>query len=400
MATITALVEDFTTPAVGDSIVTTNSIFDSTNGTGTAIDIVDPFDSSLRMMEITTTGDNVTRGMDFTGVSTLWFRFDLDLDTSFSATTAILNGWESNAATLKFFDVRNQVGTRTLQLRDNNSSVAISPELAVGTKHRCYLNVQCSATAGITNRWLRLMIYSGGDNTALTWDSGPCTLTQANATIGHMKMGGLTSAAGKFRVGRFRADNASQPFPAATGTVSLAADNTTPAAGATVTLTATTTGTGTLVFTQTAGTTVTLSGTGSTRTFTAASGSTVSFTASYGGATSSTVTVTPGTTTTVTVNAGLDQTVEANTLVTLTATSTGTGTYAWSQTVGPTVTLSGTGATRTLTVPAALTTVTRTFQVTYGGQLDTVDVVTRPHIIWRKHSDGLHPVYTSQIPHS
>lgn len=80
-------------------------------------------------------------------------------------------------------------------------------------------------------------------------------------------------------------------------------------------------------------------------------------------------------------NAGADQTgKEAFSTVTLTASATGGNpgyTYSWAQLSGDTVTLNGTGASRTFEAPAKLTTQTLVFRVTVTdslGNTDTDDV--------------------------
>jgi hypothetical protein len=80
-------------------------------------------------------------------------------------------------------------------------------------------------------------------------------------------------------------------------------------------------------------------------------------------------------------NAGPDQSVEPWSTVSLTgAASTGTGlTYAWSQTSGPAVTLSGSGATRTFAAPPTMAGTTHTFSLTVTdgtGLVSTADTVT------------------------
>lgn len=93
-----------------------------------------------------------------------------------------------------------------------------------------------------------------------------------------------------------------------------------------------------------------------------------------------------------TADAGADQAnVDAYTTVTLTGSgsdSDGTiANYAWSQTDGPAVTLTGTGANRTFRAPATIDGTTLTFQLTVtdnGGATgtDSVDVAVLPHSTW------------------
>jgi hypothetical protein len=266
MAAISALEEDFAGGAVGTAVATTNTIFDNVSGTGASKFVVDPFDSTRRMMEVTSTGAAQSRihEMDFPATSLLWFRFDMDIDTPLDTNTAILNGYLNNSALAgdKIFDIQIVAGTRTLRLRNVNTTVWTSTVLAAGTKHRVYVYVNL----GSATKQIRLMVYSGGDNTVLTQDSGLITSTATPGTISHLRAGQMSGAIGVTRFGRFRADNAVQPLPAATATVSLGPDQTTET-GNTCTFPVTTSGTGTLVLTQTAGATVTLTGTGSSRSF-------------------------------------------------------------------------------------------------------------------------------------
>jgi len=86
---------------------------------------------------------------------------------------------------------------------------------------------------------------------------------------------------------------------------------------------------------------------------------------------------------TPTVDAGADQSVEPFSTVTLTATGSDTdgtiASYAWTQTSGTGVTLSGTGASRTFTAPAAQSSQVLVFSVTCtddGGATSSPDTVT------------------------
>lgn len=91
-------------------------------------------------------------------------------------------------------------------------------------------------------------------------------------------------------------------------------------------------------------------------------------------------------------SAGPDQfDIEPLSTVTLTATAnTAVTTWAWTQTAGPAVTLSGTGATRTFTAPATQAGTTLTFSVTADASpADTVDVEVLPHDVWVVQSGAL-----------
>ncbi len=302
MTAITALQENFTTAAVGQTITDTNTIFDTVAGTGTSTFITDPFDSSLRMMEVSTAANTKFHEMDFTATALLWFRFDLDIETTLGTNTSLLNGYLNNAglAADKVFDLQVIGGTRTLRLRDVSSTVWTSTALADNVKHRIYLYVKLSAP-----KQIRVMIYSGGDNTTLSQDSGVITSTAAPVTISHLRMGIISTDTGVLRFGALRGDDATQPFPAGAASVSLGPDQSV-AVGATVTFPVTTSGTATLSLTQTSGPTVTLSGTGATRSFTmpgSASPTTITFLATYGTASDTLTIDAPAVSASTTINA-------------------------------------------------------------------------------------------------
>lgn len=85
-------------------------------------------------------------------------------------------------------------------------------------------------------------------------------------------------------------------------------------------------------------------------------------------------------------DAGPDQTVAPWTTVTLTGTGTGT----WSQTSGATVTLGGSGATRTFTAPPSMSTQALVFS--YGGDTTTVTVTRARHGIVKTNGGAPTPV--------
>lgn len=182
--------------------------------------------------------------------------------------------------------------------------------------------------------------------------------------------------------------------------VTLTASPPTANSGTAVTLTATVTGGNspfTYTFTQTAGTTVTLSGSGNTRTFTLGSGTRPTFQVS--------VSDTSGTTATasVTINApalaatltSSPATVQPGTIVTLTAAASG-GTppysYVFTQTAGTTVTLSGTGTSRTFT---AVSGTNPAFRVTVSDTDGQSTSATRTVVIG---STSTQPRFAGHIP--
>lgn len=302
MTAIATLTENFTGLAAGNPITTASTIFDKVSGAGSSAFIVDPFSGGAnRMMRVTNAGAQFRiHEMDFAAKELLWFTFDLAIEDTVDSNTAILNGYQTNAATAaeKIFDLQIVGGATTLRLRSINTAIWTSTALTADTKYRVYVMVKLGASA----RRLRVMVYDAAGTTLLQ-DSGELTATAAATSISHLRLGTISDSTSTLLFGRLRGDDADGPAvevaPAAS--VSLATNKPTPEPGETVTLTAATTGTGTLAFTQTAGPTVTLSGSGTTRTFTAPthwpSGSaptrpTLTFQAAYGGATQA-VTVTP-----------------------------------------------------------------------------------------------------------
>lgn len=206
MATIPELVEDFMGGSPGATINFTNTTFDSIYGAGDSTIVTDPFDATRHMMQVSVSSNPKTHELTFPGVTTLWFRFDLDIDTPLNAATAILNGWDVEAGTNKVFDLRQNAGVRTLSLRDISTVVWTSTALASGTKHRIYVNVDL-----VGAKTIRCMIYSGGTLTTLSQDSGAITSTTAATSIGHLRIGAMTAATGILRMGALTGDDAVQP---------------------------------------------------------------------------------------------------------------------------------------------------------------------------------------------
>lgn len=91
------------------------------------------------------------------------------------------------------------------------------------------------------------------------------------------------------------------------------------------------------------------------------------------------------------MSAGADQTVDAFDTVTLSAAaSAAPGSYAWTQTAGGAVSLSGASTVAaTFTAPAVLAGTALTFRVTgSGGAYDECTVTVRPHNAWTKTASG------------
>lgn len=109
-----------------------------------------------------------------------------------------------------------------------------------------------------------------------------------------------------------------------------------------------------------------------------------------------------------TANAGVDQTVEPFTTVTLTGSGTDTdgtiASYAWTQTSGTTVTLAGSGNTRTFTSPASISGDTLVFSLIVTDDdgatstADTVSVIVLPATEFYLSSAGVWtPMLTTQL---
>jgi uncharacterized protein len=78
------------------------------------------------------------------------------------------------------------------------------------------------------------------------------------------------------------------------------------------------------------------------------------------------------------VNAGADATTTAGRMVTIAPTVSNGGSFSISQVAGPTVTLMGTGATRTFFAPGVSAATTLTFRVNANNQIDDVNVTVNP----------------------
>ena len=217
--------------------------------------------------------------------------------------------------------------------------------------------------------------YQEGSVTSMTasrtWATGPSQLIPVYLTVGYW--------------------NAPQVGNAAPTANAGADQNVTTGTQVTLTGSASSDSDGTIAsysWTQTGGTGVTLSGSGASRTFTPASAGTYTFqltvTDDDGATASDTVVVTataPGANNPPTANAGADQTVTVNNQVTLsgTASSDSDGSiasYSWTQLSGTTVTLAGSGATRTFTPASAGTYVFGLTVTDDDGSTSSQDTVT------------------------
>lgn len=209
MALIPALTEDFTGAAVGNAVTEANTTFDQVSG-AVATFITDPFDASRRMMEITTASQFSIHEMDFTpAVPILWFRLDIDLETTFAANTAFFTAYDVAAGTNKIYDIRVVAGTRTIQLRNVNTSVWTSDPLTDNTKYSIHGYCKVDSTKSI-----RCLIYSGANLNTLVEDSGTWSCSTLATTCAHVRVGVAQSSTGTIRIGRLRGDNANQPFDA------------------------------------------------------------------------------------------------------------------------------------------------------------------------------------------
>lgn len=202
MTAITALTEDFMGAAPATVIGTGNTIFDNVFGTGVSTFVADPYETGKQMMKVVTAANNQTQEADFTGVPVLYFRMDLDIANTLDVVTPILNGFDVAAGTNKVFDVRQSAGARTLQLRDVSTLVWTSAPLPAGQKSRVWVNVD------LINKTLMCKVATGADPTVITDQSPLVASSSLAATIGHLRMGVLTSATGTLRFGALRGFNA------------------------------------------------------------------------------------------------------------------------------------------------------------------------------------------------
>lgn len=213
MANIPALFENFANAVVGDDVTTLNTIFTKVTGTPPVV-VADPYDSTQRMMRVAPPDFTSIGELTFTAVPLLWFRFDLDVVAPLDTNTAILNAFPTAEAVLadKIGDVRLVAGTRTIHLRNVNTVAWTSAPLAAGQKHRIYVMLKLGATPA--DRRLRVQVVSGGDLTgSVTQDSGEIVATTTAATVGHLRMGSISTASGTVRFGRLRGDDAAAPYP-------------------------------------------------------------------------------------------------------------------------------------------------------------------------------------------
>jgi hypothetical protein len=296
MAEILDLKEDFSGVAIGATPTSGTTIFDAFSGTATNLVIVDPYDATKRMVELTASSTSRSHNANLPATTDLWVRFDFEIKTAFNPIVGVFNIHDTSAIANKVLDIRAIAGARQLQLRNVNTVAYTTPVFDPDTKYRAYVH----ATAG-GSQIIRLIIFTGPNLNTPFSDSGDIAATHTAPTIGHVRIGTFTNSTGVFRFGDIRGDNSTMPVDAPAGTVEVSASDETPDTGDVVTLTATKTGTGTLAISQTSGPTVTLTPSGDTWTFempgTITAGvpvsTSVTFDVTYGGATD-TVTVTAG----------------------------------------------------------------------------------------------------------
>lgn len=300
MSSIAQFTEDFTGGTIGSAVAQSpTTVFVNISGGGTSVVTTDPTGTLPRMMRVTGTGVVNSRRLhemtSATALNLLWFTFDIVIEQTVDTNTAIVTVYQSDAAltTDKILDVRILAGTTQIQMRDVNSSVFTSSSLTLNTRYR--IAVMSNMNGG-TARKIRMMVLNGAGTTAIG-DSGDVTSNATATVTRHIRIGTATDNTSTLVFGRLRGDNADGPVVTPPPTVSAGADQLDVLPGATVTITAATTGSGTLTWTQTSGPAVTLSGTGNSRTFVAPPywptgsnapvGAALVFTASYGGASDS-----------------------------------------------------------------------------------------------------------------
>lgn len=299
MTAITQYTENFTGGTIGSAVaVSPSTVFLNISGSATSTVTTDPTGVLPRMMRTVCTGAALQRRTHEmttpTALSLVWFTFDLVIEQTVDANTGILSMYLADTAlpAEKVLDVRIVGGATTLQLRDVNSTVFTSTALSLNTRYRVAVMAKLGATASA--RRVRMIVMNAAGDTAIS-DSGEQVSNTTVAAMRHTRIGPLTDNTSQLVFGRLRGDDTDGPVLTPAPTVSAGADQLDVLPGSTVTLTAATTGTGTLTWTQTSGPTVTLSGTGNSRTFVAPPywptganapvGAALVFTASYGGAT-------------------------------------------------------------------------------------------------------------------
>lgn len=389
-------IENFDSQPNGTVLTDANTIFTNHSGAGSTTFSSEWKISGTCSMKVVTAANSIFNRYDLPAAKTLvWVSFYLHVVGNIDSNTAFMV-WYAPDHTSKIGDLRMLPGTSgpQLQLRDNNTGQYSSTELAPGD-YRIAVKVQPGSATGH-----QLKIYGGANLNSTTTSqdsSGQPATANAQTQVGDFRFGSISSSTVTYHIDRLIFDDAAEPAALVTNqppTVNAGADQSNVSGGATVTLAATASDpdgtTPTVTWAQTGGTpTVTLSGTGYNRTFTApivASATALTFTAT---ASDGTLTGTDSVVINVlanrapTVNAGVDQTgISPGTTVTLTATASDpegtTPTISWAQTAGtPTVTLSGSGATRTFTAPSVVGGTTLTFTATAGdGALTSTDTMT------------------------
>jgi hypothetical protein len=389
---IPALTEDFDLAASGSNISTANTIYDAITGTGTINQFFASAPAgaavSVQSQRIVAQAGQVINTADFLAVSDLNFQFYLYIEASSSITVPIVS-WFSGAT--KVGDLRLGADN-SIQIRDNNTARWTSTPLTAGLWHRVEVRCTPGEAAGHV-----IQIWSGAklnETTVPSQTSGPVTATASalpiGSTVGQVRLGMLSNdATAIIRFSRLRANSSTFPSPGTStnlAPVANAGPNQLGVNGGDLIRLdgiASTDPDGTIdsyVWTQIAGPAVPLSGTGAARTFTApsvTSSTTLTFqltvTDNSGASASDTVAIGVSASL-VTANAGADQLgVVPFSTVTLSGSGTGTITsYTWLQLSGPTVVLSGSGATRTFVAPGTVNGTILSFRLTTAIAAGTV----------------------------
>lgn len=389
MASIAALTKTFNSGTNGNSA---SSAFSNVTGSFNPVYTNSPAlegAMSIRFTAPSTTDQCQAIENDSTQRGIVYRLFRLRLESTPTANTYIVTCFNNGSPGDKVADVRVNTD-RTLSLRDNiTARFTGTVQLALNTTYFISLKINPAGD----NMFIKLYNSSGvllegsPSNVALT--------STTQAAVDNWRWGVINSgSAFTWVLDDLKADDSAELFPPSTGVVANAGpDQTNQAEGKTVTLSASAsggTGSYTYSWSQTAGTTVSLTGTGATRTYVVpslASAETATFqvTATDSGSVSGSDSVNVGHLSRINPNAGVDQSgITAGSTVTLSASASGgSGTgfvYTWTQLAGTTVSLSGTGATRTYTAPTLASPETQTFRVSVTDSLgstaktDTVDI--------------------------
>lgn len=213
MTAIAGLTENFEGGVAGNALTTANSFFDQVDASAPTFSS-DAIEGSLSMAPALNAIS--TSRVDFTAATTVWFSFYLKLTADTTTNTAILSMF-GNSNTNKVLDIRVLPG-RILQLRSVSNSRWDSTALTLGQWYRVAVGVTVGSTC-------QLKIYGGANlhTTTASQSSGLQDNTNSTATNGDaLRIGTLSADATlNYRFDYARGDNATEPAPLATSSVTV-----------------------------------------------------------------------------------------------------------------------------------------------------------------------------------